>query len=327
MGEVYTGADKLQAYLEHHGILGMKWGVRRYQRADGSLTPEGKKHLNRKEKKELKRAFKEEQSRQKTYIKQLKRGIILDSKVKSGQAIVDQDPMTGKVRPDEHGRYKIVEATTERDKKVYEESARMGIKELEKYSKSENPKIAKLASKNLKLAKKWFADANKQTRREAATAAVGLVTTTGLGLLASYGIGNLVGAIAFKHDDISDDNYLAHHGILGMKWGVRRYEPYPSGHKGGKEIGEAAKKTKRKLTYKDAKKVARRVEDYSDEEIEDLVKQLRNRNKILDEVSRETERKRRAVAFYTGTVKAVSGTLKDGSAIYGNITGVGTKKK
>ena len=29
-------------YLEHHGILGMKWGVRRYQNPDGSLTAAGK---------------------------------------------------------------------------------------------------------------------------------------------------------------------------------------------------------------------------------------------------------------------------------------------
>lgn len=29
--------------LYHHGVKGMKWGVRRYQRKDGSLTPAGKK--------------------------------------------------------------------------------------------------------------------------------------------------------------------------------------------------------------------------------------------------------------------------------------------
>lgn len=29
-------------YLEHHGIKGQKWGIRRFQNEDGSYTPEGK---------------------------------------------------------------------------------------------------------------------------------------------------------------------------------------------------------------------------------------------------------------------------------------------
>lgn len=31
-------------YLQHYGVLGMHWGIRRYQNKDGSLTPAGKRH-------------------------------------------------------------------------------------------------------------------------------------------------------------------------------------------------------------------------------------------------------------------------------------------
>ena len=43
-------SNDYRAYVEcdynsiyHHGIKGMKWGVRRFQNEDGSLTPEGQK--------------------------------------------------------------------------------------------------------------------------------------------------------------------------------------------------------------------------------------------------------------------------------------------
>lgn len=35
--------NRYQAELYHHGIKGQRWGVRRYQNPDGSLTPTGKK--------------------------------------------------------------------------------------------------------------------------------------------------------------------------------------------------------------------------------------------------------------------------------------------
>lgn len=35
----------METYLAHHGILGMKWGVRRYQNKDGTLTIAGKKRM------------------------------------------------------------------------------------------------------------------------------------------------------------------------------------------------------------------------------------------------------------------------------------------
>ena len=52
----------------------------------------------------------------------------------------------------------------------------------------------------------------------------------------------------YDGSDINIGNHLEHHGILGMHWGIRRFQPYPEGHKGGKEIGQAARPKKRKIS-------------------------------------------------------------------------------
>lgn len=46
------------------------------------------------------------------------------------------------------------------------------------------------------------------------------------------------------------NDYLVHHGILGQRWGIRRYQPYSTVPRGsgktGKEIGEASRAEKKR---------------------------------------------------------------------------------
>lgn len=51
MNDIYVGSLFSDSYLEHHGILGMKWGVRRFEGKNGKLTPAGKKRYSSKKSK------------------------------------------------------------------------------------------------------------------------------------------------------------------------------------------------------------------------------------------------------------------------------------
>lgn len=56
--------------------------------------------------------------------------------------------------------------------------------------------------------------------------------------------------------------FLQHHGIKGMHWGIRRFQPYPKGHKGGKEVGEAGKSKREKKKNKVERKIEKAYSKY-----------------------------------------------------------------
>lgn len=58
MNDIYVGQLFSDSYLEHYGVLGMKWGVRRFENKDGSLTAAGKKRYSKKRERELKKDIK-----------------------------------------------------------------------------------------------------------------------------------------------------------------------------------------------------------------------------------------------------------------------------
>lgn len=144
--------------LYHHGILGQKWGVRRYQNADGSLTSAGKRRYDTGEAKDkIKRAKKEYKSAYKEYSKDFNDAYdytsrhFITSNLKGNRrydvANSKWDKAYDSLVKEEHAKnnYKLTKAENKRT--IYDVNSDYYNKKAEKYEKKEETNRA-LASMN-----------------------------------------------------------------------------------------------------------------------------------------------------------------------------------
>lgn len=113
------------------------------------------------------------------------------------------------------------------------------------------------------------------------------------------------------------DEFLAHYGIIGQKWGVRRFQPYSvrgrKGGKGGKEIGEAKKHSK-SPTHEQLTKSTNAAEVYkyrdqlSDKELRDRVNRIQTEQQLKQLMDANNKKKDRGKNIASDVMKRI-GTM------------------
>lgn len=96
------------------------------------------------------------------------------------------------------------------------------------------------------------------------------------------------------YEDHENLNYLAHHGILGMKWGKQNGPPYPlSDAKHDRVVQRAEKKrirrekkadTRKKNILKDPKKIVKYQNEFSKEEIDQALDKMNSVDKVKEKI-------------------------------------------
>ena len=123
--------------IEHHGIKGQKWGVRRYQNPDGTLTPLGRKKLGRLERKvtKLEDTVKQSRSRYMTLAKKKKNGTATSKELREYAALSSSLRKTSSKFKKASAKFDARKQKFEESKQKFEES-KQKVKTTEELVKS-----------------------------------------------------------------------------------------------------------------------------------------------------------------------------------------------
>lgn len=193
--------------LYHHGVKGQKWGVRRYQNYSKDYKGDGKFVGKTEKRYNVVNGKKWDSKAAKTAAqKYCKENGIDDEEIKE---LVEMDFR-------DNGPNAMKQVRTPSNIEKLKTASKDGLYELDFLETVQN--------------EDWYNDEKKM-----------LLEYDGYLADRSYYIRN--GKRAIQHSDLLTEDELYHHGILGQKWGVRRFQPYQPGQrvKGGKEVGKAKK--------------------------------------------------------------------------------------
>ena len=294
---IYKGEDELY----HWGIKGMKWGVRRYQNKDGSLTSAGKKRVNRTngstndpyglEEHDLsindRLKFAEQM---KTYARtQVQKDFADSESLKTHREWLNdynrayeekyfyEGNDAAEKRRLSDREYKLAYEHPEakkyemlREKFAYEHGSKRLRNYLDTYGIPMNPEAAKKAAKAHNI--------EEYTKHVAREEYIELKTCY------DSAYNDLMYADNVEHSD-RNQNELYHWGIKGMKWGVRRYQNKdgsltPAGQKRRKKLEDKLEKLggTKKATSDDAETqtpAKKRAGDMDDAELAKAITRAR----------------------------------------------------
>lgn len=283
--------------LQHHGVKGMKWGIRRYQPYPGTkkLIDTAKQKTSRKNRIQTKeRNLSERRSKirendgvaNRKYIKTSKKlnverrkiDMINSKKKKSEDRVTAKHNLKDAKRLVKEGKGSSVQLSSQEMKKIF--GYDLTPKQVQAIRSSEWASITGKTKINRAL---------KPVMSATVATLTPIAIYKGADFVAKNGkvsTDHINKAIDFynnlKHS--YDDDTLHHHGVKGMRWGIRRYQPYPKGEgKKGKFLGRRQNGSISSKSRELSKLKEARVSSMNKKSTKDIRKdteRLRNENEL-----------------------------------------------